>query len=72
MSQLALMHPSILQVKEKKKKRKKIFKIKEKKKKKKGNNDLANLPSHDTSRARTARNSGRRRTMFSLSEASFP
>jgi len=48
MSQLALTHLSILQIKEKKKKRKTIFKIKEKKKKKKRNNDLAILPSHDT------------------------
>jgi len=45
MSQLALVCPSILQIKRKKKT---IFKIKEKKKKKKRNNDLADLPSHDT------------------------
>jgi len=37
----------ILQNKRKEKKRKTIFEIKEKKKKRKGNNDLANLPSHD-------------------------
>jgi len=34
-------------LKKKKKKRKIIFKIKEKKRKRKGNNDLADLPSHD-------------------------
>jgi len=39
MSQLALARLSILQIKRK-----------EKKKKKKRNNDLANLPSHDTQR----------------------
>ena len=44
MSQLALARPLIL----KEKKRKSIFKRKEKKRKRKGNNDLANLPSHDT------------------------
>jgi len=43
MSQLALMHPSILQIKRKKI----IFNRKEKKKKKKRNNDLADLPSYD-------------------------
>jgi len=50
MSQLALVHPLILQIKEKKKKRKTIFKIKEKKRKRKRNIniDLAVLPSHDT------------------------
>jgi len=46
MSQLALAHPSILQIK-RKKKGKTIFKIKEKKKEKKRNNDLANFPSHN-------------------------
>ena len=44
MSQLALARPLIL----KEKKRKSIFKRKEKKRKRKGNNDLADLPSHDT------------------------
>jgi len=39
MSQLALARPSILQIKRKEK---------EKKKKKKRNNDLADLPSHDS------------------------
>jgi len=48
MSQLALAHPLILQIKRKKKEKKTIFKIKEKKKKRKRNNDLADLPSHDT------------------------
>jgi len=44
MSQLALAHPLILKEK-KKKKKKNIQKIKNKKRK--GNNDLADLPSHD-------------------------
>jgi len=48
MSQLALTHPSILQIKRKEKKKKNNIQIKEKKKKKKINDDLANLPSHDT------------------------
>jgi len=48
MSQLVLARPLILQNKRKEKKRKTIFEIKEKKKKRKGNNDLVNLPSHDT------------------------
>jgi len=39
---------NITNLKEKKKKRKTIFRIKEKKKKKKRNNDLADLPSHDS------------------------
>jgi len=47
MSQLALAYLSILQIK-RKEKEKEIFKIKEKKKEKKRNNDLADLPSHDT------------------------
>jgi len=48
MSQLALACPSILQIKRKEKKKKNNIQIKEKKKKKKINNDLANLPSHDS------------------------
>jgi len=73
MSWLALVRPSILQIKEKEKKKKNnIWKRKEKKNKRNINNDLAVLPSHDTpSRAHTARNSGQRRTMFSLSEVLF-
>jgi len=47
MSQLALVHLLILQIKEKKKKRKTIFKNKIKEKKKKNNNDLAIVASHD-------------------------
>jgi len=39
-------------LKEKKNKRKTIFKIKEKEKEKKRNNDLASLPSHDSSNGR--------------------
>jgi len=45
MSQLALVHPLILQIKRKEKEKQYL---KEKKKKRKRNNDLANLPSHDT------------------------
>jgi len=48
MSQLALTRPSILQIKRKEKEKKNNIQIKEKKKKKKINDDLANLPSHDT------------------------
>jgi len=44
MSQLALAHPSILQIKEKKRKEKE----KQYSNKRKRNNDLADLPSHDT------------------------
>jgi len=40
--------PSILQIKRKEKKKKNNIQIKEKKKKKKINNDLADLPSHNT------------------------
>jgi len=47
MSQLTLVRPLILQIKEKKRKRKNNIQIKEKKRKRKRNNDLANLPSHD-------------------------
>jgi len=54
MSQLALAHPLILQIKRKEKEKKNNIqnkrkeKEKEKKKKKKRNNNLAVLPSHDT------------------------
>jgi len=44
MSQLALMHPLILQIK---RKRITIFKKKRKEKEKKNNNDLAVVASHD-------------------------
>jgi len=51
MSQLALTHLLILQIKRKEKEKKnniqKKRKEKKKKRKRKGNNDLANLPSHD-------------------------
>jgi len=48
MSQLALVRP-LLQIKRKEKKRKTIFKTKRKRKRKEIlNNDLAILPSHDT------------------------
>jgi len=43
------MWPSILQIKRKEKKKKKNIRDKRKEKKKKRNNDLADLPSHDTS-----------------------
>jgi len=50
MSQLALAHPSILQIK--KKEKKSNIQNKKKKKKKKRNNDLADLPSHNNGSSR--------------------
>jgi len=52
MSQLALVHPSILQIKRKEKEKKNNIQNKRKKKEKKRNNDLAGLPSHDSSNRR--------------------
>jgi len=49
MSQLALVHLSILQIKRKKKEKKNNIQNKRKEKEKKRNNNLADLPSHDIS-----------------------
>jgi len=48
MSQLALARLLLLKEKKRKEKEKQYSKLKEKKKKRKRNNDLAVLPSHDT------------------------
>jgi len=64
MSQLALARP-LLQIKRKEKKRKTIFKTKRKRKRKEIlNNDLAVLPSHDTSTLNSLSKSGAANTGF--------